>query len=197
MIWLAFLFMSSSISSFSPYMPNTKRYEVRVAEGSEMVIEGQTNINKFNCTYNDNLMRDPLVVEAHGTAKGLYLKNAELDIAVNNFDCLIPMMTRDMKELLQHEENPYIKVKVDHLTMDNEIIMAKTQIYIAGINRHYQFPLLTDDSHHKWTFCTGFKYINIRDYNLKPPVKLLGAVRVKEHIGIRFNLKLSIKPKSS
>ena len=68
-----------------------------------------------------------------------------------------------------------------------ENITAKLNVKIAGIEREYLVPVTYNQTTNN---VKGQLKLNIKDFKLKSPKKLLGMVVVNDNVDINFNLFL-------
>jgi hypothetical protein len=90
----------------------TENYQVKIAQESYLVINGNTNVSNFSCAYHGNLYRDTLSVNAELSGDRLRLTNAELNLGTANFDCGIERMNSDFRDLLKAGQYPQIQIMV-------------------------------------------------------------------------------------
>ena len=103
------------------------------------------------------------------------------------FDCGHKIITKDFKTLLKADDYSHIDINLKELILDKKEIIAKTCIEIAGVKREYEVPVSFDS---KNSNVKGVLRLNINDFCLKAPKKLLGFVIVDEYVSIDFNLFL-------
>lgn len=166
-------------------------YKVVLDESSSIRILGETNVNCFSCAHDKNLPVDTLLVLSNARGSYFELSDTEISVPVNGFKCGLRQMTSEMMELLDEENHPDLKLNVLSIKRNGSNIEAFTLINIGGNGVVYKV-CSTLDSRQNWTACQGSLDLNIRDFGLEPPTKLLGAIRVKEIITIEFDLKLRI-----
>ncbi|RTL13723.1 MAG: YceI family protein [Flavobacteriaceae bacterium] len=68
-----------------------------------------------------------------------------------------------------------------------ENITAKLNVKIAGVEKEYLVPVIFNTNTNN---VKGQLKLNIKDFKLKSPKKLLGMVVVNDHVDINFNLFL-------
>jgi hypothetical protein len=117
----------------------------------------------------------------------MLLEGAKIDIKSTGFDCAHKMITKDFKSILKAEEYPHIVINVRELIIVKENISAKLNIKIAGIEKEYMVPVAYNQNNGN---VKGQLKLNIKDFKLKSPKKLLGMVVVNDNVEISFNLFL-------
>ena len=192
-------------SFFVNYHGLNKLVEVSILEASYLVINGKTNINKFHCYYHQ-LSTKPLLVVLDQLANSISVKNAELILQTHQFDCNNQMMNKDFQQLLQSEEYPHIEIKIlslnqpshsdrkvsSHLKDESFTIWVQALFRIVGNEHQYSFPVKVIDNSDDALNLQGSVDLNLRDFDITPPKKLLGLVEVQELIIIDFFAKLRV-----
>ena len=117
----------------------------------------------------------------------IMLDGASISIKSSGFDCAHKIITKDFKTILKAEEYSNIKLEVKEITTQKEHITAKLKVEIAGVFKEYIIPVVYDSKNNN---VKGQLKINIKDFNLKAPKKLLGMVIVNNNVDIHFNLYL-------
>lgn len=160
---------------------------IKILPGSELIIAGSTNVNKFDCRFNIQLISKPKSFVYSKDEEYLRFNDLELHLLTAGFDCGNHKMNSDFQDLLMNEKYPEIVIHIDHVELiSKEYVKAYIQVDLAGRSNKYDLPVqLTEDS-----FKGKFK-MNIRDFGLKPPKKALGLIEVDEIIEVQFNLKIA------
>jgi polyisoprenoid-binding protein YceI len=97
------------------------------------------------------------------------------------------MITKDFKNILKANEYSHIIFEVKEITKQKEIVSAKVKVEIASETKEYTIPITFDSKNNN---VKGLLKINIKDFNLKSPKKLLGIIVVNDVVEINFNLFL-------
>jgi hypothetical protein len=179
-------------------------YQVQIAQESHLVINGHTNVNTFSCGYNGNFYPDTLSVNTIATSGCLRFKNADIRLKTELFDCSNKMMNPDFRNLLKSDQYPYIRIKVLEIdknpgqvknylvsNYDRNMLLLTVAITIAGQKKIYNLPIEVAGDRNN-NFYKGHLKMNIRDFGLTPPRKMLGLVVVDEMVSIDFMVKISV-----
>ena len=67
------------------------------------------------------------------------------------------------------------------------------QITIAGVTREYHVFCLVNSCSDNLIYVSGYRYIKLTDFNLDPPKKFQGLVKVKDEVLINFGFVFSYK----
>ena len=161
--------------------------EIKILPGSSLIIAGSTNINKFDCKFNMELINDWREVKFIREEKYLTFQDLVLQFETKGFDCGNKRMNSDFQDLLMCDKFPVIEIQIDRVELfPGEFNKAYITVELAGKTNKYDLPVKISQDH----FNGKFK-MNIRDFGLEPPIKALGLIEVDEEIEVLFDLKLS------
>ena len=160
---------------------------IKILPESELIITGSTNVNKFDCKFNIELISDWKEIKYIQEGNFLNLSNLKLHLLIEGFDCGNKRMNADFQDLLMCEKYPEIEIKIDRIELiSSEYTRAYITVKLAGKLNHYNLPVQVYEDHFKGKF-----KMNIRDFGLEPPKKALGLIEVDEQIEVQFNLIVS------
>ena len=160
---------------------------VKITNKSEVSIKGKSNVNSFECKYNSDFIENDLQVSIARTNNKILLEGAKLSIKSTGFDCAHKMITKDFKTILKAEDYPHIVINVKEINTIKENITAKLNVKIAGVEKEYLVPVIFNSNTNN---VKGQLKLNIKDFKLKSPKKLLGMVVVNDNVDITLNLFL-------
>jgi hypothetical protein len=159
-------------------------------------ISGETNINCFECKYDEK--RDSQnannVLLMYPRSPG---NTIETYIPISNFECNNSAMYTDFQELLQAQEYPYIKIEIDPLQLKN-ILPQKTSldlnvaITIANITNVQPISCSVNSYSNSTVSIAGEAIIHLPDYQIEPPVKFMGLVKVRDEVTISFSFNFIV-----
>ncbi len=165
---------------------------VDLLDSSTLKINGKTNINSFECTFDSSKLQRTNKIRIKPNGDKIEVKNAQLRLNHTNFDCGHRRINNDFKALIKSDEYPDIKIDLleIHNIKDSEAAV-KVKINIAGKSKNYNFPieicnLEATEFQSRWV-------LNIRDFDLTPPKKAFGIIVIDEEIEIDFLLKTIIE----
>lgn len=161
--------------------------KVKITNKSEVSIKGKSNINSFECKYDSDFIENDLQISIARNNNKILLEGAKIAIKSTGFDCAHKMITRDFKAILKAEEYPHIVINVKEINTAKENITAKLNVKIAGVEKEYLVPVIFNSNTNN---VKGLLKLNIKDFKLKSPKKLLGMVVVNDNVDINFNLFL-------
>ena len=153
-------------------------------------IIGKTNISSFYFTYNQSQGKN--LTQNCVTQSELISFN----VPVKSFENRNEQMKEDFYQLLKASSYPEIEVKLDKARLlkvaeDHAIEELPVQIYLAGENQKVSCICYTSTSNNTQFLIEGYTHVRLKDFNLEPPKKMLGAVQVKEKILIKFDVIIS------
>jgi len=159
-------------------------------------IFGETNINCFECKYdknkenqnsNDVLLKHPQIPE----------QTIETQIPINEFECSNSMMYNDFQKLLKAYEFPYIKIEIDPSQIKNilpykQAVDLDVAITIADVKNVQSISCSVNSCEDSNVKISGVATINLADFRLKPPVKFMGLVKVRDEVTINFSFNFIV-----
>ena len=178
-----FLIKSTNNSSFARWV---------VEKNSSLNIQGETNINSFQCDVTEYLKADTLVYIKNDATRKLCFTNSCLDIDVNRFDCHSKFITEDFRSALKADENP--KLKIVFLTIDefsnnaNQSVKGIVKIELAHASKQVEINYTIKSLPGNRIQMNGSHIFSFTDFNLKAPRKLAGLIRTKDQITVNFQL---------
>ena len=152
-----------------------------------ILISGESNINLFSFTYNSTIARSSKIFIYTGDT-GII----KISIPIRDFEASNPLMYNDFLKLMKAAEYPRITISFSKRQLelaDNETypLCPEIGITIAGITRAYPINCTINNCADK-LYINGSKKIRLTDFNLHPPEKLNGLVRVQDEINVNFGL---------
>jgi hypothetical protein len=166
-----------------------------VKSNSSLKVEGKTNINEFECIVPIYGRVDTLYYVKSGD-KNIHPIKSTLKIPILNFDCHHRVMTKDLQKTLKASTYPNMTIdfksfskilsQVGHIDELN----SKAQIHLAGAKKNYDITFKIKKLNAHNLELTGTKTILFSDFELHPPSKLGGSIRVKDELVVEFKLQL-------
>lgn len=182
---LFYLFLLLSVTMLQA-QEDFEKVKIEILPESTLIIAGSTNVNKFDCRFNNDLISKSITVSYVQREIRLKFSDFDLKFLTDGFDCGNRRMNSDFQDLLVAEHYPDIVISVDKIELvSSEYVKAFITVQIAGNENCYEFPVQTGNDRFEGKF-----KINIRDFNIEPPKKALGLIEVDEMIEVQFNLKI-------
>jgi len=174
------------------YVNYTKKTAVSLEPESKLVINGTTNINEFSCYFNISKLRNRIPVNYEVINNKMIFNETYLILKNDCFDCGNKNINKDFKELLKTNKYPQIYIHLNEIrnfNLNNLTSEVLVDMDIAGISKSYTLPVKIDHNENN-LFVKGKLIIDINDFNLEPPKKLLGLIKVQNTIEVDFKLLL-------
>jgi hypothetical protein len=152
-------------------------------------ISATTNLNNFKLT--NSLSSINLQDSINKITINRNSPIIELQIPVKNFRTNNPLIYKDFMKLLKAESYPFIIIGINHQTLDNILEKSlkrhfKLEITLTGITQEYSVAYETSRCYDEYIFIQGLKNIKLSDFNLEPPEKLKGLIKVNNNLLINF-----------
>lgn len=175
---------------------------VELQKNSSIVIQGSSNLVSFKLSQSgEALLKKSLVITATQTQDQILLSHTSYSILVNSFTSNNKMALRDFLQLVKSTIYPSLQVQLKHIEPIPKVLnsvyskgQAFVNITITGVTKQYIIPISSEKKGDLYSFIGG-KRIDIRDFGLTPPVKMMGLIKVSEWIDIEFNIFCKITSK--
>lgn len=159
-------------------------------------IEGKTNVNHFRFIY-DSSNAKKVQFTQNQSKKSFSIDAVKFELPVKAFESSNKKMNRDFYKMLKASYYPRIiveikKSKLRQISNGRELPSLNMDLTLAGKTKtvetrcHY-----TEDFSGNKILMKGITKINLRNFSLTPPQKMLGLVEVKETIFINFEVALN------
>jgi hypothetical protein len=161
---------------------------------SRLQINGQTNVNSFECLSVKYEGQD--TIYEYCDEQGIHYYNGKIKMHTNGFDCQHPVMSRDFRKTLKAEEFPFIEIEFLNLKTnpawnDNSRIVGKVQITMAGKTKDYILECKVTSDVNGQKYLAGSQLFRFSEFGLNRPEKFFGAIKVKDEVVVDFNLKMN------
>ncbi len=190
-LFLTFLFGWADSTEFS------KINEMWIIKSSSSLeVDGSTNINNFSCKINSYKQTDTLYFSTKENEHKNVKVDGKLRVNVSDFDCQHRIMTKDLQKTLQSEKHPQMIVKFINFAempitiQSRSITTGDVQIELAGVKKSFLVQYSINKLNKNNIELLGFRKVNFSDFNLKPPSKLGGTIKVKNELQVEFKLQL-------
>lgn len=160
---------------------------------NQIVIEGETNINQFNFTF-DNSRYDVLTINEQAKSENPKKEIIEFEIPVKGFKGDNYLMENDFYTLLNASNHPIIIVGIEKSLLQKIFFgtagsVIDFYITIAGKTKRVTGEYTTNCKN-DLTILTGNANIRLTDFSIDPPQKMLGMLKVKDLIFIKFDISM-------
>lgn len=161
---------------------------------SELIIRGTSNVNNFVCRTDCYQVKDTLQFVSTDNDSEILFSHKALQIPLATFDCGSELITRDFRDALDANRHPLLSIRF--LSLDQQIMTIKSgsvsglvQIALAGTTRTYPVLYTISGSGNTLTLA-GARTVCFSDFNLQPPRKMMGLIRVQDDVDVEFQLHL-------
>lgn len=178
-------------ADFSAAAVRASKWVVR--ESSSLVINGNTNVNRFSCAINQYPKTDTIMVTEDQNNN--ILLSGELNIEVRNFDCQNLLMTKQLRKTLKEDQFPVFKVRflslreTPLLKQKKDLIKGFVALTITGVTKRFEicYQLSRDKNN---MVLVGNQLINFSDFKLEPPKRMGKLISAKDQLSVAFLLKM-------
>ncbi len=166
-----------------------------VQKSSTLRILGSSNVNKFGCDISSYNKIDTLICFADRAGKPVHLRGS-LSIDVNAFDCHNKFLTNDLRKTVQAKAHPKLNIKF--LTLDRfptlngprDDLKGLVEVELAGRVRRFELNYSFIRLQGNAIQLNGGRVFQFSDFELSPPQKLAGIIRVNDEFHVEFKLLL-------
>lgn len=162
-----------------------------VERNSTLAIDGSSNINQFTCDVREYLRQDTLrAVSETGRPRYLFTSNSKLSLDIRRFDCHHKYITADFRRMLKSDEHPCIVIHFINLDefRNGAEVRGQVMVELAGKRKVMDISYKCSQSGPDQTRLQGGKVMRFSDFELVPPRKIGGLIRINEEIRVNFDL---------
>ncbi len=156
------------------FRPNVDGYLVITSK--TFSVKGSTSIGKYDCDYK-LATRDTLFLNQK---KGLTYK-----VPVKEFGCGNFLLNKDFRKTLREKQYPYVFINVTDVRKSGQTYKYNLHLDLAAKVKYFQNLNLKAEK----GGLNGNIELKFSDFDLDPPKKLGGAIKVKEEISLSIFLK--------
>ncbi len=177
-VWIGCMLSASASLHSQPGQPRAVNAD---ACNNYLYIKGESNINEFTFYYNSIPLN---LIELDNSGDTI-----NLSIPVKEFEASNSFMYKDFLELMKEEKHPRILISFSRRqiekTITNTEACPELIITIAGVKRKYKVDCHVLECSGNY-YMKGREIILLSDFNLKPPARLMGMVKVNNKINVDF-----------
>jgi hypothetical protein len=164
-----------------------------IEKNSTLNIQGETNINSFQCDVTEYLNPDTLVYINNDATNKLHFINSYLTIDLNQFDCHNRLITGNLRTALKADEYPKLKIIFQNIdqfsnSCKGRAIKGVVDIELANVIKsaeiNYQVTVLPGNQ----IEVKGSHVFSFSDFKLKAPRSVAGLICAKENVRVNFQL---------
>ncbi|MFN3640059.1 MAG: hypothetical protein ACK4UK_04005 [Flavobacterium sp.] len=145
----------------------------------QFTVQGSTSIGGFKCNYLVN-SKDTLLIHQSNPKNSL-----SYTLPVREFGCGNFVLNNDFRKTLKAKDHPDIKIDFFNLRRNHDNLVCDVQIHLVGHQKMYKnLPLKQEKN-----LLKGDLIMMFSDFDLTPPKKLGGMVKVNEEIKLSIALQ--------
>ncbi len=189
------LYMKTLTVLFSLFliMPALAQSDFSIDPSSTMTITGTSSMHDW----------DEAVTEINGalsaSVSGTELTNISsfsLTVPVESIESGKSIMDNKTYDALKYEEHPTIEFQLVELSSiqkvgKNYMVKGKGELTIAGVTKKVEVMAAWGFNDAGQLLCRGGYTIDMTDYNMEPPVAMMGAMKVGEKVNVKYDLIFS------
>jgi hypothetical protein len=167
-----------------------------VQPSSKITIDGKTNINSFQCAITRYFGRDTLVLQEGGRNKRPIFTKGHVGLEAASFDCGMPVMTKDFGKTIKSSEYPFIFIEFISFErgagsqLSGGKFKGKLKISIGGVTKAFDVDCTIEAKDSGLIHLQGGRDFTFSDFDLEPPSKMMGMVKVSDALKVKFHLVL-------
>ena len=161
----------------------------------DLVIQGATNLNRFFLTYTEKALQpgQNLFINADNTDSSA---NVRFKIPVKSISGENKAMIMDLRDLFKARDYPNIIVGINKIKLHNLVDKPGTgkmilDITIAGVTKAVEAEYSTGNEKTGGLSLAGSTKLHLSDFDIIPPNKFFGLIKVKNEVIINFKIILS------
>lgn len=177
------------ISSFG-FRSNENNGVWVIEKTSSLAIDGSSNVNEFTCSIREYLQCDTLWNTIDAGRKRMTFRKSKLNVEIRRFDCQHKYITADFRKMLMADTYPFLTIEfisLDELKTGG-MVRGIVDIELAGRKKRMEIIYSCALNGPKNLTLKGEKIMKFTDFQLEPPRKLGGLIRINEDIKVHFNL---------
>lgn len=145
----------------------------------QFTVQGTTSIGGFECNYDMNTKDTLFFNQPHKQTKISHL------VPVKNFGCGNFILNNDFRKTLKEKEFPTVKIELSNFKKSAENYSCDLTLNLVGKQKIYKnLPLKYDKNS-----LIGNITLQFSDFNLTPPNKIGGMIKINEEIKLFVSLQ--------
>jgi hypothetical protein len=167
-----------------------------VSGTSRVLVEGQSNVNEFQCVTLHYEGKDKLEKRIDPNTRNRFLTGS-IEMKVRSFDCENRMMTRDLRETLKEDLYPTISIELISLRLPEKLersqkVRGEAEITIAGNTRVLDLTWTLSMPDRDKMRLSGNRELKFSQFGLEAPTKMMGMIRVRDELFVDFDLLMEM-----
>jgi polyisoprenoid-binding protein YceI len=168
-----------------------------LAPGATLAVEGDSTVRTFTCKAQKLDVKLQPAEGASLSADGLAqaLRGMSFDLPVTQLDCANDTMNGHLRDAMKARENPAIRFEMASYTAGapqadgRRVLRIRGNLTLAGATRPVELTAIASPTPNGLRV-QGRHALRMTEWGVKPPSLMLGTMKVKEAVAIRFDLAL-------
>ena len=167
---------------------------------SSIIINGKTNVNRFDCGLKNSTLNEHIVVKNVWLNQKLEFEGLRLPFKIEDFACSLSAMNKDFYELLGSDKEPYIYLQLNAIMLkpgeqsfEELDVDAIVDIQLAGKTNTITIQNCKIYNHSAAQMTMrGNTQLSMTSFDIQPPTKVMGMVKVEDQIEIEFEIEMIV-----
>lgn len=167
-----------------------------VQPSSKLIIDGKTNVNDFRCAITQYFGKDTLELKEGGPNRRPVFTKGYVGLEASRFDCGMQIMTNDFWKTIKSREYPFVSIefisfeRLPQYDRVKDVFKGKLQISLAGVTKKFEMNCTIEPEQTGLIHLKGGRSFTFSDFNLEPPSRMMGLVKVDDALDVNFHLVL-------
>lgn len=167
-----------------------------VQPSSRLTIDGKTNVNAFQCAITQYFGKDTLVLQEGPRNRRPVFKKGFVGLEASSFDCGMQVMTNDFGKTIKANKYPVVSIefvsfeRIPRYDGAEEKFKGKLKISLGGVTKPFEMNCTIETESSGVIHLKGGRDFTFSDFNLEPPSKMMGLVKVQDDLKVNFHLVL-------
>lgn len=167
---------------------------------SDFYINGETNINQFECGLKQINSSDPIIISSTWSEGTIRFEGLTLKYQISDFKCEIAAMNRDLHSTLNAKEYPNLFLKINDIQIhkDNteiERLRVSSNVSITLSGKEVDYKIKNGEVinySESLLSLSGKQTLKMTDFGITPPSKFFGMIQVTDELDINFEILISV-----
>lgn len=158
---------------------------------SKLSILGTSNVTDFECLYDNDFRIDTLSHYLTLEQEIIKVSGDTLKLKIENFDCGKRGINKDFRNSLKSDVYPSIDISLISFKHSNKLLKeVNALISLAGSEKIFELEFTSSYLENGIIKIEGEQKLTMSDFNITPPRALLGLIKVRDELTIKFELLL-------
>lgn len=175
--------------------------QISVAPESRLWVEGTSTVRDFSCHATALEGKIGYQGDLNGTVEGVgrAVNAVTIDVATSALDCRNGTMNGHMRKALRADESPLIRYRMtshEFVSREDGALTLNLTGLLTLAGQEREIVMVADavrDSTGRYVII-GSEELDMREYGIKPPTLMLGTLKVRDKVIVRYEIVLSPDP---